>query len=173
MKFRNFLISTLFSIFAFISCYTAKPNKTVKPQPLTAVYSNNVINILGILYYQTQLEIPLCMIGQRIENRYYVNELVFPTIISSSQRGSRFDSFNCLNNKDYLGIIHNHNKVFCGPSTIDLKRFVYDERAKLETIVCDVYYNPETGTADSIQAYTLYKDLIPKEKLEELKLKLK
>ena len=126
-------------------------------------YTPKVISALIYLYSHRTNEFPLCALGRKVNGNYIVDDLRIPFIMTSTDSSAAFMLDNC-GEKKYLGMIHNHSKTLpCGPSNIDLQRFIRDKNAKLEIVVCSDTINKQMDVSTS------YKELMPKELIEAIK----
>jgi len=121
------------------------------------VYSPKVTNFINYIYDKKTKEFPLCVLGKREGNTYYVNDLRIPSVSQSTDSKASYNGEDCTSLDGYLGVAHNHpgETLFCEPGGIDLKRFINDERAQIEIIVCRV--NSDSTQAD-IKVF--YKELL-------------
>lgn len=122
-------------------------------------------------YSDRKIEIPYCVVGQKNGNEYYVNDLVFPHILKSTDTSSVL--LRCKV-KNYLGLLHNHSQKprtdgKCVISGDDLRRFINDDNAKLEIIVCSVFIGKDPAESNILRIKTIFKDMIPKDTIEKYK----
>ena len=79
---------------------------------------------LGHTYDATDKELPFCVFGEKKEKGYRVTDLDFPEIVTSQPNTTKFVSEECARRKDFLGIVHNHERGSCFPSKRDLFTFL-------------------------------------------------
>jgi hypothetical protein len=94
---------------------------------------------LSHLYSSQDKEIPLCVFGQKEQDRYVVDQVRFPLINASSDSRTQFNGGRCRKHDDFLGYVHNHDYIShsgCHPSVIDIRRLLLDEDSELEVIAC-------------------------------------
>lgn len=131
------LIATLFSV-----------------QEYPVVYSDLTLNNILMVYGGQSREIPMCQFGIEQNGLRIVTELKLPYISESNDSSAFFYSGPC-ESPFYLGMLHNHPRGFCSPGDMDIDRFINDEQATIETIVCGV--DMETGAVTL--NHTLKEDL--------------
>lgn len=101
--------------------------------------TNRVATNLSHLYASQSKEIPLCIFGEKEEDRYVVDEVRFPLINASTDSRTQFNGGRCRKHDDFLGYVHNHDHFSdsgCRPSVIDIRRLLLDEDSTLEVIAC-------------------------------------
>lgn len=148
--------------FDSVLCYTKMKSLTTlgliatlfSAQEYPVVYAELPFNNIFMVYEGQDREIPLCQFGFEQRGVRFVTGLKIPYIIESTDSMAQFNISPC-NSPFYLGIIHNHPKGYCSPGELDLDRFINDERASIETIVCDV----DMGTGAVTMNHTLKEDL--------------
>ena len=130
-----------------------------EPEKHQVIYSPKVTNALIYIYDKKTGEFPLCVLGKRKGNTYYVNDLRIPLVTQSTDSTADYNKEDCKNLDGYLGMVHNHvgDIRLCEPGNKDLRGFIYDERAQIEIIVCDVNSD---STQTNIRVW--YKELLPK-----------
>ena len=104
-------------------------------QPYPVIYDDLALNNILMVYADQPREIPMCQFGFERNGIRFVNEVRIPYVIESTETMADFYRPNC-DSPDYLGIIHNHNNGICFPSEVDLERFINDDEASIESIVC-------------------------------------
>lgn len=135
------------------------------------IYKPEVINKLIFLYHDRRIELPLCQLGNKKDNTYFIEDIRVPTILTSDSVSANYRGKDCTGEKKYLGLIHNHIKlddtmpdeVRCQPGTTDLKRFINEKESYIESIVCEVNY------PDKIRISGFFKDLLPQDIRESYK----
>lgn len=105
----------------------------VKKYPV--VYHEVPFNNILMIYANQPREIPLCQFGYEQNGVKFVDEVRLPYVIESTETMANFYRPHC-NSPKYLGILHNHNNGICLLSEVDLERFINDDKATIESIVC-------------------------------------
>ena len=105
------------------------------PQKYPVVYYEQTLNNILMVYADQPREIPLCQFGFEEDGVRVVTDVKMPYVLESTETMANFYRPDC-DASDYLGIIHNHNNGVCFPSEVDLERFINDEEASIESIVC-------------------------------------
>ena len=102
------------------------------------VYSEKATNSFIYLYSGFEREILLCQKAYELNGKIFVYDVSLPFILISTADSTRYEGSTCYNQKDYVGLAHNHlpSKKNCDFSIPDNKRFMADKLAKIETIVC-------------------------------------
>ena len=90
-----------------------------------------------MVYNGQQREIPMCQFGFEQDGVRFVTEVKLPYITESTDSMASFNMSAC-DSPFYLGLVHNHPSGYCGPGEMDLDRFINDERASIETIICGI-----------------------------------
>ena len=70
-------------------------------------YTQRVINKLISLYGRRIKELPICQLGVRRGNNFYVNNIRIPRRYTSTDTTTIYNGEDC-NSHSYLGMIHNH-----------------------------------------------------------------
>lgn len=104
-------------------------------QEYPVVYYEIPLNNILMVYADQPREIPMCQFGYVQNNIRFVTNVKLPYVMESTEEMADFYRPHC-DVPNYLGIIHNHNNGICIPSEVDLERFVNDEKASIESIVC-------------------------------------
>mgnify|MGYP001596465748 CR=1 FL=1 len=138
MKTIDRLVKTATLIGAVSSCspaynYSYQAFLTIPRMHVSHKLQNNFL----FIYSGMDSEIPMCLIGTEGQDGIRIRDGVIPPVMFTTTDSSTFDMNYCHKQRDYIGIAHYHNGA-CYPSPVDIERFVNDERAKLELIVCDV-----------------------------------
>jgi len=120
----------------------------------SVVYQPLPLNNILTIYDGQDREIPMCQMGYEQNGVRVVTNLILPYVFESTDSMASFNITPC-DFPNYLGIIHNHPSEFCIPGEMDMDRFVNDERASIETIVCGT--NIENGAVTMSQ--TIKEDL--------------
>ena len=129
-----------------------------EPEKHQVFYAPKVTNTLISIYDKKTKGFPLCSLGYRKGNSYFIEDLKAPTIISYADPTTFYNREDCTNLSNYIGMIHNHtgDTISCQPGHIDLRRFINDEKAQIEIIVCNA---DSDSTQTNIRAW--YKELLP------------
>ena len=120
--------------------YTSRVVQSQDQKPV--VLATKVINNLAFLYDGIPREIPLCLRGTETSLFFYIRDVALPIIIANSDTSASYIQESCYAWQDYLGMAHPHTIVEgyqdqCGASTVDYNRFIEDEKARLEMVVCE------------------------------------
>lgn len=138
------------------SCATTSTISSTNLEPIVdnrVIYSPKAINSFLYIYHGQTREIPLCMEALRVDSNYVVYDVKIPLIVHSDSTSSQFLRLSC-ESPYYVGIAHNHPIGNCQASQVDLERFYSDERARIESIICQTSIE-----RDEVRIMTLNKDL--------------
>lgn len=106
------------------------------PDTVKVFFDQKIKANLTIIYSKIDKELPFCLHGEVREDSIFVDDIMFPRLINISDTSAIKDSDPCKARDDYIGLIHNHGRGSCTPSPTDIRRFVYNYEALIETIVC-------------------------------------
>ena len=136
----------------------------IEPEDYKIQYDGLTVNNIINIYHGRKKELPICQLGTRVGNTFRVTDIKLPRILNVTDSMTRYDPSVCRDDKRYLGMLHNHNDGNCNPSLVDAYRFVHDDPAKIESILCELKY--EEGT---MRVNTIFKERIAKTTIDSIK----